>query len=445
MAIKRTRKTIRVAAIILAVAALLAVTAGRSSSVKGFFWLERQWDEHWHHQTGKQVFVNLEPFLRKVGFLRPVRIEVEPGISFLLDSRDLVPSTILKTGEWQPEVWNSIVLKLSEGAVFFDVGAHIGYFSMKAARRVGKSGQVVAFERNPEILKLLRDNVAANHADNVTVEPIACTDREQMLTLYAAPSINTGASSLARENSDVSEQESARPFAVRGRPIDDVVRELRLTRVDAMKIDVEGAELSVLRGALDTLKRFHPKLVLEVIPRQLASFHTTPDDVVSLLRGAGYNLGRPLNPEEADWEWSAQPLASTILISDTSASGQLIRGFYSLERKSWRWTGGKFTVALRPPDGADSSGAVLVLKFAFPEVSFSKLREVTISAVVGSTKAPPASFNTPGSHTYRAYVPASALGNSTIEVDFSLDKFLPASEYGRDLGIIVTSVGFEPK
>ena len=79
MAINRTRKVIRDAAIILAVAVLVAVTAGRASSVKGFFWIERQWDEHWHHETGKQVFVNLEPFLRKVGFLRPVRIEVEPN------------------------------------------------------------------------------------------------------------------------------------------------------------------------------------------------------------------------------------------------------------------------------------------------------------------------------------------------------------------------------
>jgi len=55
------------------------------------------------------------------------------------------------------------------------------------------TGRVVGFEPNPETLKLLRDNVVANNAQNVIVEPIACPDREQMLTLYAAPAMNTGA------------------------------------------------------------------------------------------------------------------------------------------------------------------------------------------------------------------------------------------------------------
>jgi len=106
----------------------------------------------------------------------------------------------------------------------------------------------VAFEPNPETLGFLRDNVAANHFENVIVEPIACTDREQTLTLYAAPEVNTGASSLSQDNASVSSQDAARPFTVRGRPIDDVVQELGLKRVDAIKIDVEGAEVIVLRA-----------------------------------------------------------------------------------------------------------------------------------------------------------------------------------------------------
>jgi len=129
--------------------------------------------------------------------LRPARLEVEPGISFLLDPRDFVSVTILRNGAWQPEVWESISAALSDGGVFLDVRAHIGYFSIKAAVKVGKTGRVVAFEPNPEILKMLHDNVTANKAQNAIVEPIACTDREQMLTFYASPIENTGASSLA--------------------------------------------------------------------------------------------------------------------------------------------------------------------------------------------------------------------------------------------------------
>jgi FkbM family methyltransferase len=73
---------------------------------------------------------------------------------------------------------------LPDGGVFLDVGAHIGYFSLQSAVRVGSGGLVVAFEPNPRTVKLLRDNIAASHAANVVIQPIACTDAEQMVTLF---------------------------------------------------------------------------------------------------------------------------------------------------------------------------------------------------------------------------------------------------------------------
>ncbi|MBZ5593592.1 MAG: FkbM family methyltransferase [Acidobacteriia bacterium] len=282
----------------------LAPYANRPAAVRTYFRLEQAWVEHWPVESQKHGIEGLAPYLCGLSVLRPVRLQVEPGVSFLLDPRDLIGVSILRSGVWQPEIWDSISPVLSQGNVFLDVGAHIGYFSMKAAARVGKTGRVVAFEPNPETLKLLRENVAANQAQNVVVEPIACTDREQMLTLYAAAGSNTGASSLARHNADISAENPPRPYPVRGRPIDDVVRELDLTRVDAIKIDVEGAEVGVLRGAVDTLKRFHPRLVIEVVAQQLASFQTTPDDVAAVLRDAGYNRRKPVGP--TDWEWTAE-------------------------------------------------------------------------------------------------------------------------------------------
>jgi FkbM family methyltransferase len=224
----------------------------------------------------------------------------------MLDPRDLVPLVILRTGIWEPELWSSISATLPEGGVFLDVGAHIGYFSVKAARKVGKTGRVVAFEPNPETLNLLRDNVSANRAENVMVEPIACTDREQMLTLFAAAFFNTGRASLGRQNADFSRDGPPKEYTVRGRPIDDVVRELNLTRVDVIKIDVEGAEVFVVKGAMNTLKRFHPKLIVEVIPAQLASLKSTPEDLIAAIKAAGYNHSRPINPEKIDWEWTVQ-------------------------------------------------------------------------------------------------------------------------------------------
>lgn len=269
----------------------------------GYLRLARVWARDFPLQGGKPIPYLLEPVLIKIGVL-PVRAEIEPGVSLFLDPRDLIMRTILETGEWEPENWQAISTSLSEGAVFLDVGAHIGYDSLKAAVKVGKSGLVVSFEPNPDTLKLLRDNVAASNAANVIVEPIACTDREQMLTLYGGPEDNTGTASLSRQNVEFFSSAPPRQFTVRGRPIDDVVRELGLKRVDVIKVDVEGAEYYVLRGARETLRRFHPKVVVEIIPRQLAAMQTKVEDVVSLLREAGYNQSRQLG--ERDWEWTAQ-------------------------------------------------------------------------------------------------------------------------------------------
>ena len=58
----------------------------------------------------------------------------------------------------------------------------------------------------------------------------------------------------------------------------------------------------MVRGAMNTLKRFHPKLIVEMVPAQLASLKTTPDDLIAAIKAAGYNQSRPLNPEKIDWE-----------------------------------------------------------------------------------------------------------------------------------------------
>jgi FkbM family methyltransferase len=309
----RFRKIALIACAIPALAMLLLIFAhaNRSASVKAYFWAEQALIEHWPRALGKDALErfairNAVPNLCRAGILGPARIQVEPGISFLLDPRDLIAVSILRGGEWQPEIWEALAPALSEGAVFLDVGAHIGYFSIKASPRVGKTGKVLAFEPNPETLKLLRDNVTVNQAANVIVEPIACISREQTLTFWASASFNTGMSSLSRENADITYKEPPRPYQVRGRPIDNVIREMNPARIDAIKVDVEGAEVEVLRGALETLRRFHPKLVIEVDARQLSAFKTTPEELASTIKGAGYNHGRPLNPGGTDWEWTVQ-------------------------------------------------------------------------------------------------------------------------------------------
>ena len=297
----------------LAAAGLLAAlvcvagsTRGRITFAREYARLADRWSRRWPLARGKGAVLRAAPLLSAIGMI-PVRAEIEPGVSLLLDPRELVERVILRDGEWEPETWRAISAGLREGADFLDVGAHIGYFTLRSAARVGQSGLVVAFEPNPATVRLLRDNVAASHASNVIIQPVACTDHEQVVTLYDGPASNTGTASLSRENADFFARKGdhhASPHTVRGRPIDDVVRELGLQRVDVVKVDVEGAEYYVLRGAFETLRRFHPKLVVELIPRQLAGMQTKVEDVVSLLGEAGYNHSRRIT--RSNFEWTVQ-------------------------------------------------------------------------------------------------------------------------------------------
>jgi len=121
-------------------------------------------------------------------------------------------------------------------------------------------------------------------------------------------------------------------------------------------------------------------------------------------------------------------------------------GFNALEQNAWRWTAGKFTVALQTPAGADRSGASLILNFVLPEGSLRKLKSVTVSAKVDGVAIAPETFNTAGEHVYRSEVPVSAFKKNLVTVDFSLDKFLPPTEADhRELGLVVTSIGLQSK
>jgi FkbM family methyltransferase len=274
--------------LVVLLATLQLFPAGRVLTVRSYVRLERLWSRDMPIDSARGIVRSLEPALTSLGLLRPVRVEVEPGVSLLLDPQDDVGRTILvsRQGRWEPEVWSAIVSGLPDGGVFLDIGAHIGYDSLKAAVHVGATGKVVAVEPNPRTVELLQSNIGASAAQNIVVAPVACTEVEQTLTLFdATPGGNSGSSSLSEKNAGA----ASRPYSVRGRPLDAIVRELALQRVDVLKADVEGAELSVLKGAVETLRRFRPKLILEVVPEQLANMGTSVAELEAFVRSLGYD------------------------------------------------------------------------------------------------------------------------------------------------------------
>ncbi len=139
-------------------------------------------------------------------------------------------------------------------------------------------------------------------------------------------------------------------------------------------------------------------------------------------------------------------MASVIHMSDTRAAPQLLKGFYSIEEKSWRWTMGQFAVALRPPKNGALNGATLHFKFTLPPAVLAKVKTVSLSASVNGTPLSRETYTEPGEFDYSRAVDAKLLTGDAVTVEFTLDKFLPAgSVETRELGVIATSVGFEAK
>ena len=139
-------------------------------------------------------------------------------------------------------------------------------------------------------------------------------------------------------------------------------------------------------------------------------------------------------------------LASVIQMGDPKAAQQLLNGFYNIESNTWRWTMGKFAVALRPPRNASVKGSTLHLKFVLPEAVLSKIKTTSISAKVGTVTLSPETYTQAGEFDYSREVDPKLLSGEVVNVEFNMDKFLTAGMVeSRELGVIATSIGFEAK
>jgi hypothetical protein len=145
-------------------------------------------------------------------------------------------------------------------------------------------------------------------------------------------------------------------------------------------------------------------------------------------------------------EEEAPSLASTVHTADPRVSAQLISGFYGIEDNAWRWTAGKFSVLLRPPRTSAQKGAILQLKFALPDAIIGPLKSVSLGATVNGNKLPTETYSKPGEYTYSQDVPPNLMAGEAVKVEFAMDKALPPTGADqRELGLVVSVVGFEPK
>ncbi len=153
-------------------------------------------------------------------------------------------------GSYERDVQAALCREVKPGHVFFDVGANVGFYTVIASRLVG-SGRVIAFEPLPGNLDILRRHIATNHLSNVTIVPKALAD-----SVGKARFSTTNDCSMNRLDPggelEVEATTVDGALAARGNPPPDV-----------LKVDVEGAELAMLRGATACLRTYRPLLLVQ--------------------------------------------------------------------------------------------------------------------------------------------------------------------------------------
>ena len=160
-------------------------------------------------------------------------------------------------GSWEPEVVRSIQHHVHSGTRVLDIGAQSGFYSLLLSRLVGPEGMVFAFEPLPANFRVLEENLRLNSIQNVIMRREAVSDFSGNISFeFPRDEVSLIAGPLL-------ESDNLGVFQVPAISLDDFVRQTGQP-IQFIKMDVEGAETAVLRGAVQTLKAFHPLMVVEL-------------------------------------------------------------------------------------------------------------------------------------------------------------------------------------
>ena len=187
----------------------------------------------------------------------------ELGLNYHVPSTTIFSRNLYKYGSWEPKETNWIIKNFNnlEPLNFVDVGANFGWYTCIFSKLASHNGKVVAIEPSPDNLKYLEDNIQENNLKNVLLERVAVGEKEENLLLYKALDSNPGAHSLIKNTPFQGKEGLTYPVKVKS--LDSIL--FNVNKINLMKMDIEGYEITALKGGLETLKRVE-NLLIEFSP-----------------------------------------------------------------------------------------------------------------------------------------------------------------------------------
>lgn len=207
---------------------------------------------------GKIHLADMLGRMRRILVGAHVSVRFSPGTQFEVDLHDRIQRQMW-AGCYEPHVRRCIESLLTGGDIFVDVGAHIGYVTLIAAQRVGSQGKVFSFEPDPFLHKTLARNVA----HQPWVQTSLCAIWKETGSLVFERASSDGESGWGTLTS-VRDLKKGEHIDVLATSLDDWAVRSAVDRIQAIKIDAEGSEVSILEGASGTIGRLCPIIIMEL-------------------------------------------------------------------------------------------------------------------------------------------------------------------------------------
>jgi FkbM family methyltransferase len=195
------------------------------------------------------------------------------------------PPLAMANDRYEPATTQLFQKIVTPGMVVVDIGAHVGYYTLLAAKLVGPTGKIYAFEPESGNHETLLKNIELNKYGNIMATRMAVSDREGNATMYLT-SLDSGRHSLFRH--DLPQRGNA---SVATTTLDQFLESQKWPRIDLIKIDVEGAEVAVLDGMAKLLERSSElQLIIEFNPALLQSAGIHPLGFLDKVRSLGFKM-----------------------------------------------------------------------------------------------------------------------------------------------------------
>jgi len=212
-----------------------------------------------------------------------VKTSAKSGLERIINGTDplrVAPEFRQITEVYEPDVWARVMSAVTLGSVVVDVGAYVGLYTIALAQRTGPTGRVYAFEPDPQNCAVLQKHIELNTvSDRVEIHELAVGDKDGFVLFTAG-----------RDSESVVGANSLNPGTVRMARLDTI---LPSERVDVLKVDVEGFEENVLKGAevlLSDNERKPRVIFIEVHPYNWHLCGTTSDSLINRLTKSCYDV-----------------------------------------------------------------------------------------------------------------------------------------------------------